>query len=164
MSKKIVLRIVLCVLIALWLGFIWCNSAENGSETVETSNGVTQIVAEIVVPGYGGLPQEEKAAVIEKISPPVRSLAHAFEFFVLALLVGALVYTFAFKSVFLKQISITLTACVLCACADEIHQYFVPGRTADILDILVDVAGALVGCGFLIAAALLRNNKANKAV
>lgn len=164
MSKKIVLRIVLGVLIALWLGFIWCNSAENGSETVETSNGVTQIVAEIVVPGYGGLPQEEKAAVIEKISPPVRSLAHAFEFFVLALLVGALVYTFAFKSVFLKQISITLTACVLCACADEIHQYFVPGRTADILDILVDVAGALVGCGFLIAAALLRNNKANKAV
>lgn len=164
MSKKIVLRIVLCVLIALWLGFIWCNSAEDGSETVETSNGVTQIVAEIVVPGYGGLPQEEKAAVIEKISPPVRSLAHAFEFFVLALLVGALVYTFAFKSVFLKQISITLTACVLCACADEIHQYFVPGRTADILDILVDVAGALVGCGFLIAAALLRNNKANKAV
>lgn len=164
MSKKIVLRIVLGVLIALWLGFIWCNSAENGSETVETSNGVTQIVAEIVVPGYGGLPQEEKTAVIEKISPPVRSLAHAFEFFVLALLVGALVYTFAFKSVFLKQISITLTACVLCACADEIHQYFVPGRTADILDILVDVAGALVGCGFLIAAALLRNNKANKAV
>ena len=164
MSKKIVLRIVLCVLIALWLGFIWCNSAEDGSETVETSNGVTQIVAEIVVPGYGGLPQEEKAAVIEKISPPVRSLAHAFEFFVLALLVGALVYTFAFKSVFLKQISITLTACVLCACADEIHQYFVPGRTADILDILVDVAGALVGCGFLIAAALLRNNKAKKAV
>ena len=164
MSKKIVLRIVLCVLIALWLGFIWCNSAEDGSETVETSNGVTQIVAEIVVPGYGGLPQEEKAAVIEKISPPVRSLAHAFEFFVLALLVGALVYTFAFKSVFLKQISITLTACVLCACADEIHQYFVPGRTADILDILVDVAGALVGCGILIAAALLRNNKANKAV
>ena len=164
MSKKIVLRIVLCVLIALWLGFIWCNSAENGSETVETSNGVTQIVAEIVVPGYGGLPQEEKAAVIEKISPPVRSLAHAFEFFVLALLVGALVYTFAFKSVFLKQISITLTACVLCACADEIHQYFVPGRTADILDILVDVAGALVGCGILIAAALLRNNNVKKAV
>ena len=164
MSKKIVLRIVLGVLIALWLGFIWCNSAENGSETVETSNGVTQIVAEIVVPGYGGLPQEEQAAVIEKISPPVRSLAHAFEFFVLALLVGALVYTFAFKSVFLKQISITLTACVLCACADEIHQYFVPGRTADILDILVDVAGALVGCGILIAAALLRNNNVKKAV
>ena len=164
MSKKIVFRIVLGVLIALWLGFIWCNSAENGSETVETSNGVTQIVAEIVVPGYGGLPQEEKAAVIEKISPPVRSLAHAFEFFVLALLVGALVYTFAFKSVFLKQISITLTACVLCACADEIHQYFVPGRTADILDILVDVAGALVGCGILIAAALLRNNNVKKAV
>lgn len=164
MSKKIVLRIVLGVLIALWLGFIWCNSAENGSETVETSNGVTQIVAEIVVPGYGGLPQEEKTAVIEKISPPVRSLAHAFEFFVLALLVGSLVYTFAFKGLFLRQVLIASGACVLCACADEIHQYFVPGRTADILDILVDVAGALVGCGILIAAALLRNNKVKKAV
>lgn len=160
MNKKVALRIVLCALIVLWLGFIWHNSAENGNETVETSNGVTQIVAGIVVPGYGGLPQEEKTAVIEKISPSVRSLAHASEFFVLALLVGSLVCTFAFKSVFLKQISITLTACVLCACADEIHQYFVPGRTADILDILVDVAGALVGCGILIAVAVCKNKKA----
>ena len=74
MSKKIVLRIVLGVLIALWLGFIWCNSAENGSETVETSNGVTQIVAEIVVPGYGGLPQEEKTAVSKKSRRPCARL------------------------------------------------------------------------------------------
>ena len=161
MSKKIVLRVILGVLIALWLGFIWHNSAENGSETVETSNGVTKIVASIVVPNYDELPAEEKTAALEKISPPVRSLAHAFEFFVLALLVGALVYTFAFKGTFARQVLIAFGACVLCACADEFHQYFVPGRTADIL---VDTAGAIVGCGILIAAALVHNRRVKKAV
>lgn len=29
--------------------------------------------------------------------------------------------------------------------SDEIHQYFVPGRTAEVLDVVADAAGALVG-------------------
>lgn len=157
MSKKTVARVIFSALIVLWLGFIWHNSAENGSETVESSNGVTQIAAKIIVPGYGDMSEEQKIAVIEKISPPVRSLAHAFEFFVLALLIGAFIYTFSFKGVFATQILITLGACVLCACLDEFHQYFVPGRTADVLDVLVDTAGAFVGCGILIAAAFVNN-------
>lgn len=29
--------------------------------------------------------------------------------------------------------------------SDEIHQYFVPGRQADVLDVVADLVGALVG-------------------
>jgi VanZ family protein len=29
--------------------------------------------------------------------------------------------------------------------SDEIHQYFVPGRVSDILDVLADVVGTLIG-------------------
>ena len=29
--------------------------------------------------------------------------------------------------------------------ADEFHQYFIPGRTADILDVAADIAGGMLG-------------------
>ncbi|MGB5540538.1 MAG: VanZ family protein, partial [Gammaproteobacteria bacterium] len=32
---------------------------------------------------------------------------------------------------------------------DEIHQYFVPGRQADVLDVLADVSGGLLGAGLM---------------
>ena len=32
---------------------------------------------------------------------------------------------------------------------DEIHQHFVPGRMPDVLDVLADLAGAMLGAGLL---------------
>ena len=32
---------------------------------------------------------------------------------------------------------------------DEIHQYFVPGHQADVLDVLADVSGGLLGAGLM---------------
>ena len=34
---------------------------------------------------------------------------------------------------------------ILYAISDEIHQYFVPGRSAEIRDVLIDVLGANIG-------------------
>ena len=39
--------------------------------------------------------------------------------------------------------------CFLYASSDEIHQYFVPGRSCSVLDVLLDTFGAL--CGILIS-------------
>ena len=40
---------------------------------------------------------------------------------------------------------ISFLSAALYGVSDEIHQHFVPSRTADILDILADVAGSLCG-------------------
>jgi VanZ family protein len=37
--------------------------------------------------------------------------------------------------------------CVLYAVSDEVHQLFVPGRGAQVTDVLIDNAGAFVGIG-----------------
>jgi VanZ family protein len=37
--------------------------------------------------------------------------------------------------------------CVLCAMLDEFHQLFVPGRGAQVKDVIIDTVGAIVGIG-----------------
>lgn len=150
MAKKWWLRIGLLLLIVLWLGFIWHNSAENGTQTVETSDGVTVCVVRLFVSGYDGLGESEKISIIESVAPIVRTFAHAFEFFLLAALSAAFTYTFDMKSKYARQAAIAFSFTVVNAFLDEFHQYFVPGRTADILDVIVDVGGGLVGVGCVV--------------
>lgn len=50
-------------------------------------------------------------------------------------------------------LTVTLIAGVY-AITDELHQYFIPGRSAELRDVLIDTAGALLGA--LLAAQLAR--------
>ena len=43
------------------------------------------------------------------------------------------------------QVWLVVALVVLYGLLDEFHQYFVPGRNADIFDVLADAAGALLG-------------------
>ena len=40
---------------------------------------------------------------------------------------------------------VSLIICYLYAVSDEVHQIFIPGRTAKVLDTFIDGAGSLVG-------------------
>ncbi|MDA1186152.1 MAG: VanZ family protein [Acidobacteria bacterium] len=40
---------------------------------------------------------------------------------------------------------VAIVIAVAYAASDEVHQMFVPGRTADVLDLLADACGAIVG-------------------
>lgn len=46
-----------------------------------------------------------------------------------------------------RKVLVWTMVLVLCyGVSDEIHQYFVPGRTMDIFDVLADVLGGTLGC------------------
>ena len=47
-----------------------------------------------------------------------------------------------------ERLLLLVTACLLWGVGDEIHQSFIPGRSADPLDVLADVAGALLVAGW----------------
>ncbi len=141
--KKSVLRIIFAFLTVLWLCFIWYNSAKTGNLSANSSEGVTATIANVIVKDFADMEESQKTQIIEKIHPVIRELAHAFEFFVLAVLVGLFVITYKIGKIYVYA-AIVLGFCLLSACADEFHQYFVEGRTADILDVLVDGAGTLV--------------------
>lgn len=55
-----------------------------------------------------------------------------------------------------KLLFFALCSSFLYACTDEIHQLFVPGRSGQFTDVLVDTLGAFCGCLLLLAIRRLR--------
>lgn len=51
-----------------------------------------------------------------------------------------------------KGIMLSLVFCILYAISDELHQLFVPGRGAQVKDVVIDSSGAVVGIGVYVAA------------
>lgn len=71
---------------------------------------------------------------------PVRKCAHMFLYFVLGIFMFLF---FRFRTNYPHMIS--LLCCYLYACSDEIHQLFVNGRSAQLTDTFIDLAGAAIG-------------------
>jgi VanZ family protein len=64
----------------------------------------------------------------------VRKLAHFFLFFLLEMLVY-----FSIRSIKYSFIFVSLYAIL-----DELHQYFVPGRSCELRDMIIDISGCIL--------------------
>lgn len=73
----------------------------------------------------------------------VRKAAHFSEYAIL----GAWVFfgLYSKKSPAGRLFALSVLISALCAAADELHQYFVPGRACMFTDVLIDSAGAAAG-------------------
>ena len=146
--KKSVFRIISALLTLLWLCFIWYNSAETGNLSADSSKGITAKIVNVIIKDFNSMTEIQKTQIIEKVNPIIRELAHAFEFFILAVFVGFFAMTYKIRRFYIYM-TIVFGFCLFSACVDEFHQYFVDGRTADILDVLVDSTGALVATAII---------------
>ena len=58
----------------------------------------------------------------------------------------------------------TIIFCMLYAATDEFHQLFVPGRGAQVRDVVIDTCGSLIGTAvFLLIMHAVNRRKANRA-
>ena len=55
-----------------------------------------------------------------------------------------MVILFTFNMKMYWRMSLSLLFCFLYACSDEFHQLFIPGRSGQFIDILIDTSGALI--------------------
>ena len=139
--KKKKFRILL-ILTVLWMAVIFYFSSQPADESTETSLRVGTAIGQMVVPGFLELPQSQQRSYAESIEFPVRKTAHATEYAILgALFTGIFValgrrYTWQMGWVF----------GALYAATDEFHQLFVPGRSGQLTDVVLDSVGCLVGC------------------
>jgi len=80
---------------------------------------------------------------IEWLDEAIRIIGHFAEYIVLALLLSRATA----RDSSLRRWAVVLIVCAAYALSDEWHQSLVPGRDASAFDLLVDMAGAAVGCG-----------------
>lgn len=80
--------------------------------------------------------------IILIIHNPLRECMHSLEYLILGVLTINLLIQTQVKE---NKIIITILFCFIYATTDEIHQLFIPGRTFEYFDILMDMVGTLIG-------------------
>ena len=134
-------KIIKLILIILCMILIFNFSSDNADTSTKKSDSVIVRTCEVLVGRK--LTNKEKKKYIEKFVFIVRKGAH----FSIYLILGLLIMSY-FKEIYLvsnKGLFIAVIICFLYACSDEIHQLFVPGRSGEIRDVLIDTTGGLVG-------------------
>ena len=125
----------------LWMGQIYGFSADTAEQSSGLSAMVCSFIAGIFIRGFDAMSPAEQEAVTESMQIFVRKGAHVTEYAILDIL---LLLTFA--SYGLKRAgALALTAGLLYAALDEYHQRFVPGRSGQVKDVLIDACGLLLG-------------------
>ncbi|MCC6874542.1 MAG: VanZ family protein [Sandaracinaceae bacterium] len=89
--------------------------------------------------------------------------AHAIEYAVLGLLIAHATRRSWPERAAWRTAALALLLTILWGLVDEIHQAFVPGRGADVLDLAADSIGALFGVGARAAVALAGRGKPERA-
>lgn len=75
----------------------------------------------------------------------IDKVIHIFEFAIYSFLVGVALEAFNYKNYRLKKIIIAFIFTALFAAFDELHQYFVLGRSASVYDFIADLIGGIIG-------------------
>ena len=136
LNKK---QIIYMLLIIIWMVIVFTFSNQPADVSSKQSGGITEKVVKVITKDKKKITQSQRD-VIETI---VRKCAH----FVLYLIGGFLVanYLSTTKVQDKHIILYSIMFAMFYAITDEVHQLFVPGRSGELNDVLIDTAGSSVG-------------------
>ena len=138
----------------LWCVFIWQFSLAPATVSAGTSGNVLGFCNEVL---------ENAGVPIRLTGQMVRKMAHFAEFFVLGVLSSVCLLAHGFRHWQLLSGGVFLPVAVI----DECIQLFVPGRGPHVLDVLLDVVGAICGTAafyLLVLLIIYIKNKKNKKI
>ena len=129
------------ILLLLWMTVIFMFSS---SGSVKSNNTSGQVISSAIsvkdkVTSKETKP-ETKKKIVKKLNYSVRKSAHVFEYFILGILSLNVFDAFNVK----RKVLFAIILCILYASSDEFHQIFT-GRTASIIDVLLDSVASIVG-------------------
>lgn len=146
-ARKII-RYISFLCAVLIMVFIFFMSSENATESAETSGRFIKIISAILNKNFDNMSEAELEVYISKLQFIVRKLAHFSVYFALGLSLSCGILTFDKPKLFYRSLIAFLIAS-LYSVTDEIHQYFVPGRSCEAKDVLIDSSGAFFGIAFI---------------
>jgi len=144
MKKKKYIRIFLWAFAAFWLILIFIFSAQGKNLSNSISYGVSGTIVRIIRPDFDSLVDGEQAYQLWRVNVQLRKLAHFFLYTILGILLRFVVSRIKWPDI--PQLGTALLLGLTLAALDEVHQYFVPGRSALVRDVVIDFAGILLGC------------------
>lgn len=127
-----------------WMAVIFMFSAQPAEVSSETSSLPAEILAKIIKPNFDSYTPEYQETLLNNCQFVVRKLAHFSVYTILGILSSIAFSSVKSLSSKMKLIS-PAVLCLIYAVSDEIHQYFVPGRSCRFMDIAIDFSGALFG-------------------
>ncbi len=137
--KKI--KVISCVITFAVMALIFFFSSQTATDSALTSAGITRKIAQFIASVFRYNKPHNIYAILHFL---VRKAAHFLLFFMLGLSVtNAMLCVFGWER--LRLFAYAAAFCLLYAISDEIHQIFVPGRAAMLMDVLIDLAGAMLG-------------------
>nr|WP_225877841.1 VanZ family protein [Alkalibacter mobilis] len=133
----------------LWMAVIFWFSAQEADESSKMSSGLLMRIIDF----FGNLISDEELD-FEFLHLFIRKAAHFTIYGILGTLVGqAAMETWGKLR---KAVGVGLKISFFYALSDELHQTMIAGRSGQLTDVLIDIAGALV---FLMIWALWRNSR-----
>lgn len=137
------------LLLVGWMVIIFLLSAEGADDSRSRSGVIVDILKDSFNVGYAE----------DFLSFLTRKAAHIIAYFVLGILIYSIIRTYRLTTK--RTIVLSVMLALLYAIFDEIHQLFVPGRSGEIRDVLIDTVAAGAGVGACNLYYRIRNNRKN---
>ncbi len=135
-------KIILSILIIVWMATIFMFSNQWSQKSSNVSGKTIRFILDkLSITENMDKVQIDK--LVEKLQTPIRKLAH-FSIYALGGIIS-FIFINEYNLKHGKKLLFALAICVIYAIVDEIHQYFIPGRSCEIRDVLIDSTGAILG-------------------
>ena len=141
---------ILCI---IWMLVIFWFSAQVADDSQEMSDFFVHLLDAVF-----SLDIMKNEIIRDMTSFLVRKAAHMSEYAVLAILFGLTIREYKKE----PWLLLTLAATAAYAATDEVHQLFVPGRSGQLKDVLIDTAGGALGLGLLALILYLKRRRKMK--
>lgn len=153
-------KIIWTLAVVLWMCMIFWFSAKPAEESTEMSISVGRMAGGLFIKDFNSWTPERQEQFAEKIDHAVRKSAHATEYALLGFLAAGMYSVYGKKG---RRLYIMAAGTgFLYAASDEFHQLFVPGRSGQISDVLLDSCGAAVGAALFLCILFIWQNYIRK--
>lgn len=140
--KRVLAYICIISLTLGWMVLIYGFSAQSAVE----SGGLSALIATPVTQALmklRHLPETDYDLLYLQVDSAVRMMAHFTEYAILGILMTVLCRMLRWNGLWIPWL-----ICTVFAATDEWHQYYTPGRAAEVKDVVIDSAG--VFCGIVV--------------
>ena len=152
LNKTSLKRVIVGIFVISWMTVVFIFSSQDGTKSLNTSGSMiyyvdTKINSSSTSNNTSKVETDKHTTQEYKYSAElqrtVRKYAHCFLYTIGGVVISVFFYAFTLNK--REIITSSLLTGVLYALSDEIHQFYVKGRTSSVFDVGIDTVGVIIG-------------------